>query len=249
MSSVDPTTTKVSSEPLTNAKRYGGRVHGQISLLSVATAVAWVGCVAVGILGLWIPYARPQVPAKTPPPVEAQILNVELTKDQMPPLDPLPRVADTTQPPPLADPVAVPDLPALMAVAEPGPALAFALPVEGPVRLVEAKRAAYTRDTEPKAATPLASSLPLQTITYGQGAGKQPAPDYPSRAAREGQEGTVRVRFSVGENGRVLEAETAMACPWHLLNDAAVRAVRERWRFPAGPLRRYEVAIRFELTK
>jgi TonB family protein len=66
---------------------------------------------------------------------------------------------------------------------------------------------------------------------------------------REGQEGTVTVRFSVGESGRVLTAEALKPSPWPLLDNAAVRVVRERWRFRAGEVRLYEVAIRFELTK
>jgi hypothetical protein len=40
----------------------------------------------------------------------------------------------------------------------------------------------------------------------------------------------------------------ATPCPWSLLNEAAVQAVRDTWRFGAGPVRTYEVPIRFELT-
>src|SRR5690606_11982859 len=92
-----------------------------------------------------------------------------------------------------------------------------------------------------------APAPPVQTLTYGRGEGRQPAPDYPRVAVRQGQEGVVRVRFSVGEDGRVLGAEAVGRCPWPLLNDSALRAVREKWRFPRGAVRLYEVAIRFEL--
>jgi periplasmic protein TonB len=90
---------------------------------------------------------------------------------------------------------------------------------------------------------------PVQTIVYGQGEGRQPAPDYPQRAIREGQEGTAVVRFTVEENGRVSAAELISPSPWALLNGAALRVVRERWRFRPGVLRLYQVSIRFELTK
>ena len=227
--------------------RSSHRDRGQVSLLSVTTTVLWLGCATISLLGLWLSYERPHAPDKILPPLQAQVLDVELTKDPAPVLSSTPASADLSQPPPLRD-LALPPATPLVAVAAPSPVIAFALPVDGPVRIVEAKQAGYVRDLDPKPATPVAAA-PVRTITYGQGEGRQPAPEYPARAVREGQEGTVRVRFSVGENGRVLEAEAWAACPWRLLNEAAVRAVRERWRFPAGLVRRYEVAIRFELTK
>jgi TonB family protein len=57
------------------------------------------------------------------------------------------------------------------------------------------------------------------------------------------------VRLTVGENGRVLTAEALSPSPWPLLNEAALRAVRERWHFHSGPPRAYDVAIRFNLSK
>jgi protein TonB len=91
--------------------------------------------------------------------------------------------------------------------------------------------------------------LTPQPLTFGQGDGKQPAPDYPRESLRQGQEGTVTVRMTVGEDGRVLAAEDSSPSPWPLLNNAAVRVVKSRWRFAPGPVRAYEVAIRFQLNK
>ena len=94
-------------------------------------------------------------------------------------------------------------------------------------------------------------NLPLarQLLIYGQGEGKQPAPEYPLRAIREGQEGTVVVRLAVTESGSVTSAEAFTPSPWPLLNEAAVRVVRDRWHFRSGPPRLYDVAIRFQLSK
>ena len=89
----------------------------------------------------------------------------------------------------------------------------------------------------------------MQTLTFGAGDGRQPAPAYPESARRAGHEGTVVVRFSVGADGHVLAAEAEKTSPWSALNREAVRVVREQWRFPPGALRQYEVAIRFELQK
>jgi protein TonB len=141
------------------------------------------------------------------------------------------------------------ETPSFTAVADPA-VVAFALPVEGPVRLVEPKVAAFAAPSEPVKTNMPAVAIPApQQLTYGQGEGRQPAPEYPYRARRDGQEGVVKVRFLVGEDGRVLSAEAASPSPWSLLNDSALRVVRERWRFRSGTLRNYEVAIRFQLTR
>jgi protein TonB len=215
-----------------------------VSIPSVIALVLWLGCLTVGGLGLALPYARPHPPAKQPEAIQAQMLNVELTRDPLPP-DIAPSPSNPSQPPPLSEQVVAPQPPPLLAVAEPNPAIAFALPVAGPARVVEAPQAGYAQTT----AGTTTASPPAQTLTFGQGEGKQPAPEYPLRARREGQEGVVGVRFSVNEDGRVLAVETAAASPWALLNEAALRTVRERWRFRAGPPRCYQVSIRFELTK
>lgn len=209
------------------------------TLLPIATLVLWGGCLIVGSLGFALPYARPVSP-KPVVETQAELLNVELTNEPLSPLDPEPAPANL--PPPLEPLLAPAAVPPMLAVA-PMDQVAFALPVEGPARMVNPDQAAYTHPTEKPAAAP----APVQTLTYGVGEGRQPAPHYPRAAVRAGQEGKVSVRFCVGENGRVLDAETAKPSPWPLLNDEAVRTVRQRWRFGRGPVRVYEVTIRFEL--
>jgi protein TonB len=140
----------------------------------------------------------------------------------------------------------VPKAPPLVAVTEPSPAIAFALPVERPARVVEASQAAYAQTA---ARTNSVAPPVVQTLIFGQGEGKQPAPEYPRQAIRQGQEGKITVRFVVGETGKVTDAEVAVRSPWPLLNEAAVRTVRNHWRFRPGSTRAYEVQIRFELGK
>ena len=220
-----------------------------VSLLSVFTLVLWVGVLGVSAFGLVYSYARPQPLRPTPAPVQAEIIRVELTSEPLPPLESASRLPDPLQPPPLPDQLqSPPPAPSIAAVADPVAAIAFPMPIEGPVRVVEPKQATYVRPESTALAAP-APAPPIQALTYGRGEGRQPAPDYPPQAMRQGQEGTVTVRFSVGENGRVFSAEASSPSPWPLLNQAAVRVVRERWRFRAGAVRLYEVAIRFELTK
>lgn len=216
--------------------------------LALLTLLLWVFFLCIGVLGFSLQYERPV--AGTPPvePIVAEQLQVDLAPE---PLDQAPLIPPTSEPPELPDepgPIAVMEA---IAVAQPSPALAFALPVEGPTRVVDAKRAAYVAPatTARIVTAPSDVSPPVQQLTFGQGEGKQVAPEYPPAARRLGQEGTVLVRISVGQDGRVLKAEAKLPSPWPLLNEASVRIVRERWRFHPGPARLYEVAIRFEIVK
>ena len=88
----------------------------------------------------------------------------------------------------------------------------------------------------------------VSRLTFGEGEGRQPPPDYPRDAVLAHQEGTVTLRFTVGEDGRVASVEVISASRWPLLNQAASRAVRDTWRFNPGPKRIYEVPIEFELN-
>jgi protein TonB len=216
----------------------------------VLTLVIWLGCVVIGTLGLVLPYARAHWMAKKaePPPVVAQLLNVELTSEPLPPVASASSLPKLLEPPPMTPAVAVPEPPAL-AVAEPSPTIAFAVPVAAPATIVEPHQASYRTPEVTPSVVPQPVAVAPRQLTFGQGEGKQPAPEYPRQALREGQEGTVLVRFTVGENGRVLAAEARSPSTWPLLNDAALRVVRQRWRFPAGALRAYEVAIHFQIKR
>ena len=215
-------------------------------MLQLITLVLWTGCAAVGGLGVVLHYQRPKPPIVEAPALVAEVLQVQLDNS------PVPQIERTTpenlmEPAPLFAPAPPPNAPPLLAVADPA-AVAFAMPVDGPVQVVDAKYAAHSRREETAVpASPVAP--PVQSIVYGQGEGRQPAPEYPWQAKREGQEGTVVVQMLVDEAGRVLQAQAVKPSPWPLLNDAALRAVRKGWKFRRGEQRLYEVAIRFELKK
>jgi protein TonB len=252
--------------PASDSAATPGR-RAELALAPILTLVLWLGCLLVGGLGFVLPYSRPQ----PPPPattIQAELLKVDLSSD--PPSAPpaaLPTPPESAEPPPLFAPPTPPQAPQLVAVALPSPAVAFALPVEAPARIVELSQAAFVRPAPapvPKAAPPgppgppgsssqtagkVSAAPAVQTLTYGQGDGRQPAPRYPESARRAGQEGTVVVRLSVGADGRVLAAEPSAPSPWSALNREAVRVVREQWQFQPGPVRLFEVAIRFELKK
>jgi protein TonB len=219
-------------------------------MLSVLTLVIWASCLFVGLLGITLPYSRPRQLVQAPPPVTAQLLNVELSPDPQPAAASAAVAPTLAQPPPLPDRETVQPPPPVLTVAAPSPQIAFAVPVEVPAPIVAASEASYRTVEETPVVEAQAPAPPApQPLVFGRGEGKQPAPEYPRQALREGQEGIVTVRFNVGEDGRVLNAVASQPSPWPLLNDAAVRVVRHRWRFPAGANRYYQVAIRFNLIK
>ena len=230
-------------------KRVSTQPGREVSLLAVLTFVLWTVTCSVAAVGVLIPYVRPSPAIKKEVAISAETLQVDLTTepianvdDELPPMSEL-------QPPALNPVVRPIETPSFTAVADPE-IVQFALPVEGPVRLVEVKTAAFARPAESVTTNAPAQIVPApQQLTFGQGDGRQPAPEYPYRARREGQEGVVKVRFLVGEDGGVVSAEPAARSPWPMLDESALRVVRERWRFRAGPMRHYEVAIRFQLTR
>lgn len=212
--------------------------------LQLSTFTGWTVALLTGLLGFLLPYPRPQSVVTEPelPPVEA--IEVELSNESVARPDDAPPPVDLSEPIPEAPPL---DAPPPVQVAKLTDAVAFALPTDALAEVVELSHASFSRvapDTAHQPAPP-----PVQSLTFGRGEGNQPAPRYPRRAVREGQEGSVTVVFTVNERGSVVAAQLARGCPWPLLNEAALEVIRERWRFPSGGARRYEINIHFELRK
>jgi protein TonB len=208
-----------------------------INSLGVFTLILWCGCLLIGGLGFALPYERPHSPRPKQEAVKVEMLEVKLTDD--PQITPDPTQTPSTE----SDPLPQAQVPQPVPVAQPSPAIAFALPVKGPLRVVEARHAAYTQATS----SALVAAPVAQSLTFGEGEGRQPKPEYPDRARRAGQQGVVTVRLTVAEDGHVTAAEAITPSRWPLLNEAALRVVTRRWRFSPGNLRIYDVPIHFEL--
>lgn len=90
-------------------------------------------------------------------------------------------------------------------------------------------------ETEPPPAAP-AAPLPTEVPATSEPtqprpiAGRNAPPQYPSRALRRGESGTVLVRAAIGPDGVPTSVEVADGSGSRLLDRAAVDAVR-RWRF------------------
>jgi len=238
--------------PTPKAKPFAPPARQAASITSLFTSSVWAVCLAVGALGLWLEYSRPTAPLANQPPVTAQLVHVELTNDPLPQPDVArqPLAANAIPTPAPAPAISLPNPPALLQVAAPDAPVAFALPVSAPAQIVDKSAATHSAPSDQVNADPSATAaLPVQQLTFGRGEGKQPAPVYPRRALTEGQQGVVKVAFTVAPDGRVAEAALSAPSPWPLLNEAALRAVREKWRFTAGALRRYEAPINFQLRR
>jgi protein TonB len=85
--------------------------------------------------------------------------------------------------------------------------------------------------------------------------GSDPAPLYPARSRRRGEQGTVTLHVLIAASGAVERVEMIASSGFRALDDAAIATVRERWRFT--PARRDGIAIeswatvpiRFALTE
>jgi protein TonB len=208
---------------------------GRIDLLPVVTLVLWLMCLFVWLIDRFITSAPPAVPSPATKPTDVALVDVSLTDSSaslMQTSEATPMTPDTPSP-------ILPAMPPLPAVTPISPAIAFAVPVEGPVRIVNAARAVVQKQP----AGPHNTGPVYTQIYYGKGEGRQPRPDYPIECQVAGQTGTVVVEFVVGQDGSVTSANVSKPSQWPLLNQAAERSIRETWTYPPGPIRHYRVNI------
>lgn len=218
------------------------------TFLQVFTLVLWVTCLVIGLLGLWLqggltPAKPPPPKTVEPPPVQAELIEVAMTTERL-----IPAATDSPPPPPAAPAEAPPpEAPPLPAVAAPSPAIAFAVPVEGPVRIVPA---AIAPAAAPRAVAP-APRETVEHLVYGIGTtAAQPQPDYPDDAKFAHQEGVVGIQFTVAPGGRVNDARIVVPSPFPLLNQSALSTVRDQWADPRWkPGTIYLISIRFKLNQ
>jgi TonB family protein len=216
-----------------------------LDLVQTLTLVLWLSCLVVGGLGFSLTYTRPKPPVAEPAPVVVETIDVE-TRPEVSPPTVRPAVPSAQPPPPAALEPASPAQP--VAMAEPS-AVAFAVPTEGPTTLVSASDASHRLSKSSSDTIGSAAAPAPETLVFGSGEGVQPAPEYPLRAMKLHQQGTVGVRLTVTPEGRVIAAAVASPSAWPMLDEAAVRTIRHRWHFPHGRMRVYDVAIRFALAE
>lgn len=213
-----------------------------IHALNIGTLATWLSVLGFGAVGVLLPGWHAPRTTVTLEKLETLTVTADLTldEDSLGDSSPPPAAASPpTTPETLPAPPALPDIASVSPLPE-VPELADAPKVTEPTRSTPqpTPRRTPRATTSERSATsekPATSERPGAVMSGKDriAAGRMPAPDYPTVARRNHQEGTVVVRFSVNSSGRVTAAFAKNPSRWPLLNEAAIRTVR-RWSFPPG---------------
>ena len=218
-------------------------------MLNVITLAAWLSAA----LGTWIGFSIHQdwTVAFAVKPMPLSVLTsvdiatnetVEVITDETPTKVAVEPAAMTLPAPP-----ALPDIPPMAELPDIPEIPVSVIRTTAPK--VASKPSTPATPTTPKSNQSNTSAPSTATsLSLGVGPGRQPSPSYPSQARRNNQQGTVVVEFLVGVDGKVLNAWLKSPCPYDSLNDSALSTIRNRWRFPEGPARRYKISIIFQLN-
>ncbi len=136
------------------------------------------------------------------------VVQAELISEVTPSLPPPPATAPKPPPPAPAPPPTAP------VVTTPSPA-AIQLPAATPV----------AAPAPPPAATPAPAAPAVRTSAVIQAGATCAKPDYPSASRRLEEEGTVTLKFLIGVDGRVMQAEVEKTSGFQRLDEAARNAL------------------------
>ncbi|MFM2171777.1 MAG: hypothetical protein RI957_2006 [Verrucomicrobiota bacterium] len=185
--------------------------------------------------------------APADPALAAENESTDAEATTQPEVVPVTAVSPTPPPMPELPPLTeLPDIPEM-----PAPVIkqnATQVAVTTPQKPTSAPSNKPSSTTTANQATGSSTPSNATTLSFGSGAGRQPAPTYPAQARRNNQQGTVVVEFIVGVDGKVLSAWVKTPCPYESLNNAALSTIRSRWKFSAGQAQRYRVPIIFRLN-
>jgi protein TonB len=123
------------------------------------------------------------------------------------------------------------ETPQVVTVAAPADApVAFAVPVQGAVAL--AKEARFASPPPPVTHAPTG---PAKFDPNAGDGGSYPKPDYPTLALAHQYQGTASLEIFVDEAGKITSVKVRKSSGYSILDDAAVRKVKDQWRFqPTG---------------
>lgn len=236
----------------TTAQLTDGRYHlgSDLARLCLPTAgrdpnrkLAYVNSICAGFLLVGLVGLRMPEPHVRPIPEPVEIVPVVFTPPEQPP-----SVAqEETLEQPLEDlPEPSLDTPVVATVVAADPsAVAFAVPVQGPVILAPARFAA----PPPRVVRP-PPPAPTRFVPTGKEEGSFPWPrSYPRQALLDRQQGTVMLLVQVGEDGRPTSVTVHESSGYGTLDRHALEWVRDNWRWPPGPPRAYYVPFVYQLPR
>ncbi len=235
----------------------------EFGILDIATLVISGVCLTVGIVGIALPADVSATEKSKNVPTEVELIKVDLSPDETASPSPASR-ADTgknaapkhRQNPGKAKSFSPPPAPVALNAATPQKIITVAAPENVAITEPIAAPVAFTQnETAGENLAPATvnntgknfSEAAPETLTFGTGDGRQPAPEYPYNARRLNQTGNIRIRFRTDAAGRVTEAHAVAPCKFSALNESALYTIRNRWRFPPGAPRFCEIEICFKL--
>jgi protein TonB len=134
--------------------------------------------------------------------------------------------------------------------------IAFAVPVEGPVRLVAAQYAApppaqlKQPSAPPTEGKPTGGNASGEAVKFepsqGDG-GTYPDPKYPDLARQRGWQGTVMLKVRVNARGIPYEVSVEESSRYRIFEEAAMACLKNQWRFAPGPERYFLIPFVFKL--
>ena len=181
--------------------RYAHR-RGQRPYLSGFTFVVVLHAIMIRVLIDELGDVREPV---VPPPIKTWVIPPDIEKPPLPP--PTPPVIE--RPPPLNAPIT----PDVDIVPPPGPREVITEPVSPPTIPYETP---VLRITE----------IPARGIES-----TQTGPTYPAISRRLREQGSVRLRLTIGTEGHVIDASVVSSSGFQRLDEAAMRWVRRNWRY------------------
>lgn len=209
--------------------------------LTLAILLTFLGA---GISGIYTHEPR-LIALKRQVEAKVDIIQVDVTTPPEPPPPP-----DTPPPPEMKLPENTP----VIAVAAPTAPVAFALPVDGLVQIVEARYAAASAPVaQTTNVTVVKPQLPAPQRISSPGTGNNPLPlpGYPATALRKRQTGVVTVHVYIDENGKVSQIKLIKPTRYTELNEGIDREATANWLgkayFPPGSARILEFEIEFNL--
>jgi protein TonB len=146
----------------------------------------------------------------------------------VPPVEPPPPPQPSTEAPPESAPVTSPQPP----IEIPSPPLIDTVPYDPTIDVPDiVERLPLPNLTPTPRPSPMPSIAPKGAVPKNDPGGWVGTDDYPSRALREGLEGTTSFRLVIGSNGRVNACEVTASSGHAALDEATCKFVTRRARF------------------